>query len=126
MAGSWLHRCAVLLSACTLAQILIGAVVTSNPERPLYSLGKIHPGLGITVDVLTLGLALWLTGAEDGARLRGLGRIAALTVAVQTVLGLPEDPEPAVRFSHAFLAQLFCGITIALAIRCSATIELPG
>jgi hypothetical protein len=112
MRRTWLHRYTVLLSTVTLAQILIGAFVTTNPERPLYSLGELHRVLGVAVNVLTIGLTLWLTRMDDGARLRRLGWIAAGAVVTLTVLGLPEDPLPAMRLSHAFLAQLFFGITV--------------
>lgn len=112
MRRTWLHRYTVLLSTGTLAQILIGAFVTTNPERPLYSLGELHRVLGVAVNVLTIGLTLWLTRMDDGARLRRLGWIAAGAVVTLTVLGLPEDPLPAMRLSHALLAQLFFGITV--------------
>jgi hypothetical protein len=47
--GPWWHRTAILFAAFAFLSVLTGTAVTSNPERPLYSLGQSHIWLGAIV-----------------------------------------------------------------------------
>lgn len=126
----------LLTAASTLFLIFAGAMVTSTgsglavPDWPL-SYGKVNPPMvgGIfyehghrviasLVGLLTLIQAFWLQKREPKRFLRILGWIALATVVVQGVFGgitvlllLP----PAVSVTHAALAELFLGLTVAIA-----------
>jgi len=113
----WLHRFSILLAACTLLSFITGAFVTSNEERPFYSVGQFHTMVAGAVFILAAGLAIWLWREKTGAWLRRLGWMILATVVVETVLGTQADSQsPAVRAAHAFLAQLLFSTTIAIAL----------
>jgi heme A synthase len=117
----WLHRFAILLAACTLALFVTGAFVTSNEERPFYSLGQFHLMVVWTVGILALGLVIWLWLEKTRGWLRGLGWIVLATVVVEVVLGRQTDPpSPMVRASHSFLAQLLFSTTVVIALLTSS------
>jgi cytochrome c oxidase assembly protein subunit 15 len=133
----WLHRYSVALAVCTLFLVVAGASVTSKqaglsvPDWPL-SYGQVMPEMtggvffehghrmvATFVGLLTIGLAIWLSRAEQRSWMRKLGWISLGAVIVQGLLGgltvrllLP----PAVSVSHACLAQLFFSTTVAIAI----------
>ena len=116
MRNRWLYRCAILLAAVALVSVFTGAAVTSNEERPLYSLGQIHLWLSAGVTVFTIALVLWMRSAGAGSWLWRLGWMALSVVTVEAGLGfLPLPQAPAVRIAHAFLAQIFFPLTVALA-----------
>ena len=116
MRNRWLHRCAIILAVLALLSVFTGAAVTSNEERPLYSLGQTHYWLSAGVAILTIALALWLRSAGAGFWLRRLSWIAPATVACEAILGfLPLPQAPPVRIAHAFLAQLYFPLTVAVA-----------
>jgi heme a synthase len=117
--------------------VVAGASVTSKqaglsvPDWPL-SYGQVMPEMtggvffehghrmvATFVGLLTIGLAIWLSRAEQRPWMRKLGWIALGAVIAQGLLGgltvlllLP----PAVSVSHACLAQLFFSTTVAIAI----------
>jgi cytochrome c oxidase assembly protein subunit 15 len=138
----WLHRYAEVLAVCTLFLVVAGASVTSKqaglsvPDWPL-SYGQVMPQMtggvffehghrmvATFVGILTIGLAIWLTRAEQRSWMRKLGWAALGAVILQGMLGgltvlllLP----PAVSVSHACLAQLFFSTTVAIAVFTSAS-----
>ncbi|MGH9723256.1 MAG: COX15/CtaA family protein, partial [Bryobacteraceae bacterium] len=132
-----LHRYALLLAASTLFLVVAGALVTSNdaglsvPDWPL-SYGKLMPAMeggvfyehghrmvATTVGLLTIGMAVWLSRAEQRRWLKRLGWIALAAVCAQGLLGgltvIFLLPKP-VSISHACLAQLFFSTTVAIAL----------
>lgn len=112
-----LHRFSILLAACTLLLFITGAFVTSNEERPFYSVGQFHTAVAGAVGFLSVGLVIWLWREKTSARLRRLGWIVLATVVVEAVLGTQADSQsPAVRAAHAFLAQLLFSTTMAIAL----------
>jgi hypothetical protein len=116
MRNRWLHRCAIFLAAVALVSVFTGAAVTSNEERPLYSVGQIHLWLSAGVTVFTISLVLWMRSAGGGSWPWRLGWMALSVVTVEAGLGcLPLPQAPAVRIAHAFLAQIFFPLTVALA-----------
>ena len=121
MQSPWLHRSAVLLAVAAFLLALTGATVTSNEERPLYSVGQFHLWLGGCVAFLTSGVALGIRGPSQQPWLRRLSRIALAVVAGLTFLGfLPFPQAPVVRIAHAFLAQVFIVTATALAFGTSS------
>ena len=126
----------LMTAASTLFLIFAGAMVTSTgsglavPDWPL-SYGKVNPPMvgGIfyehghrviatLVGLMTLIQAFWLQRREPKRFLRVLGWVALATVIIQGIFGgitvlllLP----PAVSVTHAALAELFLGITVAIA-----------
>lgn len=116
-----LNRCAILLSALAFLSVLTGTAVTSNEERPFYSLGRYHLWLGIAIAVVTIALVISIHAEKESLWLRRLGWIMAATIALQTLLGFQPIPQaPAVRMAHAFLAQLLFPATVAVAACSSA------
>ncbi len=113
MEQPWLHRSAVLLAVCTLILLVTGAVVTSNEPAAPPSLELFHRVVAGCTGLLTLGLVLWLARASSDVPARRIGWIALAAVLMQAVLG---GNTPAVSILHAFAAQLFFGITVALAV----------
>lgn len=136
---SWLHRSAVLLCACTLALLLAGALVSSTgaglalPGWPSLARGaEAAPGAGLQqahrliaalvalLSVLVVALAWrfdprpWMKGLSVAALALVVGQAVYGGLAVVSLL-------PAY-FSivHAALAQLFFGVTVAMAIVTSA------
>ena len=113
----WLRCCAVLLAAAALFAIITGAAFTTNEERPFYSFGQSHLMVGVSVAVLTISLVIWLLLTEKRVWIRRLGWMAVAIVIVESLLGLITVPQPpAVRFTHAFLAQFFFATTVAIAV----------
>jgi heme A synthase len=113
----WLQRYAVLLAAASLLSVVTGAAFTTNEERPLYSFGQSHLIVGIFAGVLTIGLVTWLLLAEKRVWMWWLAWIALAIVIAETLLGFITVPQPpAIRFAHAFLAQLFFTIIVAIAV----------
>jgi hypothetical protein len=116
MRNGWLHRCAILLAAVALGSVFTGAAVTSNEERPLYSLGQCHLWLSAGVIVLAVAAVLSMRSAGAGLWLRRLGWIALGLVVVEAGLGLLPLPQaPAVRIAHACIAQLLFPLMVAIA-----------
>jgi heme a synthase len=112
-----LYRYALLLSACTLYAIVDGTTVTSNDARPLYDFGQGHWWAGALVGLLTIGLAVWLARVEKRSWMQRLGWITLVGALVECLLGLPPLPQPpALRITHALLAQIFFSSTVALAV----------
>jgi cytochrome c oxidase assembly protein subunit 15 len=138
----WLHRYTRLLAFATLLLVAVGGMVTSTasglsvPDWPTtygYSMfsfpvskmvGGIfyehgHRLIATAVGALTIGVVVFLWRAEPRRWVRVLGWCALGAVCLQGLLGgltvlllLPD----AISISHAGLAQLFFGITIALAL----------
>ena len=97
-----------------------GTAVTSNEERPYYSLGQAHAWLGATVAILTIALAIAIQKSEKRVWLRRMAWIAVAAVAVQAIIGLQPLPQPpAFRIVHAIIAQLFFPMTAIMAV-CTA------
>jgi cytochrome c oxidase assembly protein subunit 15 len=113
----WLRCCAVLLAAAALFAIITGAAFTTNEYRPFYSFGQSHFMVAALVAVLTIGLVIWLLLTEKRVWMRRLAWIALAIAIVEGLLGFITVPQPpAVRFVHAFLAQLFFATTVAMAV----------
>ena len=136
------HRSALgaytkLVAGCTFLLLLAGAMVTSTgsglavPDWPL-SFGKVMPAMegGVLyehghrmvatfVGALIVIEALWLWRAEPRRWVRVLGWLALAGVSVQGALGgmtvLLRLPD-AVSISHAGLAELVFGLTVAIAV----------
>jgi heme A synthase len=116
MKTSWPHRSAILLTVVAFLSVLSGSAVTSNEERPFYSVGQAHVWLGAVSTILTIGLVICTRAEKEHSWLRRLCWIALAAVAVQTILGLQPLPQPpAVRIAHAFAAQLLFPVTVAIA-----------
>jgi cytochrome c oxidase assembly protein subunit 15 len=132
---TWLHRTAVQLCACTLALLLAGALVSSTgsglalPSWPSLSAGpEVAPGAGLQqahrlLAALVGGLAFLVAGLawRHDARpwMKGLSVAAAALVVAQAVYGgLAVMSLLPAYFSvfHAALAQLFFGMTVAMAL----------
>jgi heme A synthase len=117
----WLHRYAVFVAACTLALILAGACVTSEIRAlpgstvapPLTStsvfLEQTHSIAGISVDILTAGLAIWLLMADKRSWMRLLGGAALVAIVGESLLG--NYP-----ILHALLAPLLFALMTAIAL----------
>ena len=123
MESPWLHRYAVLLAACTLLLIATGPPVASHDAEATAPVGTLleqsHRVMGASVGILTIGLVIWLALAVERARLRRLGWIVLAALVVEGGLGartvLLSLPRTA-GISHAFLAQLLFGSTVAVAV----------
>lgn len=138
----WLHRFAWFLAAATLLLIVAGGMVTSTgsglsvPDWPntygrfMFSFPLDHMVGGIfyehghrliasAVGFMTIVLAVWLWRVDDRRWMRRLGWIALAAVIAQGVLGgvtvLYFLPAP-VSVAHAGLAEIFFGLTVAIAI----------
>jgi cytochrome c oxidase assembly protein subunit 15 len=137
-----LHRFSKFLVACTVLLILAGSLVTSHdaglsvPDWPtsygwnmftfppsmwvaniLYEHG--HRLIASTVGLLTIIMAVWLWMADSRRWLRWFGVAALGSVIAQGLLGgltvlffLPA----AISTAHAGLAEIFLGMTVAIAI----------
>lgn len=116
MRNRWLQRCAILLAALAFLSVFTGAAVTTNEERPLYSVGQCHLWLSLGVTTLAIAAVLCMRSAGAGLWLRRLGWLALAGVAVEAVLGFVPLPQaPAVRIAHACIAQLLFPLTVAIA-----------
>ncbi len=117
MTSPWLHRCAVVLAVISSASVFTGAAVTSNPERPYYSLGETHLWLSIAAGTLTIALVLWLGFTPAHASLRRLGWIAVAALILEAVVGLQPLPQPpALRITHAAIAELLFSAFVVFAV----------
>ena len=127
-----LHRFALLTALVALGAIVAGAVVTSI-ERPLASNAaaassatvqawhQIIAGLAV---VLAGCLAIWLTVAKTGKRLRQLGSSVLLAAAAGAALGTPSVLRsflPLSGMAHALLAYLFFANAVIVAVVTSAS-----
>lgn len=120
MASPWLHRCAVLLAVISFATVFTGTAVTSNEYRPYYSVGQTHMWLALAAGVLTIAVALWLRSAGERVWLQRLGWGAAAAMVLQAVVGLQPLPQPpALRITHAAIAQLLFSAIVVIAL-CTA------
>ncbi len=126
MGRSWLHRCAVLLSAISFLSVCTGTAVTSNEERPFYSVGQNHMWLGITAGILTIAVAVLIRSERERTWLRWLGWSGLAAVVLQAVVGFQPLPQsPAARIAHAGMAQLFFPATMVIAICTSRAWNKP-
>lgn len=126
MISPWLHRCAVLLAVISLASVFTGAAVTSNPERPYYSVGETHLWLSIAAGLLTIAVVLWLGSAREGKALRRLGWCALAAVAFEAMVGLQPLPQPpALRITHAAIAELLFSAILVIAVCTARTWHEP-
>jgi len=127
MTALWPHRWATLLAAGAFLSVLTGTAVTSNEERPFYSLGQCHIWLGAAIAILTIGLVIAMRTGEKRTWVRRLAWTALAAVAVQALSGLQPLPQtPAVRIGHAFVAQIFFPLTILIAIYTSTSwLKIP-
>lgn len=142
-----LRRFSKLVAACTFLLLLVGGMVTSTgsglavPDWPL-SFGRWMPPMeggvlyehGHRVVAAVVGLlitvqAVWLWRREPRAWVRGLGWLALAGVVLQGVLGgvtvLLRLPDP-VSVSHAVLAEIVFGLTVAIATALSKTWHAAG
>jgi heme a synthase len=131
-----------LVAGCTFLLLLAGAMVTSTgsglavPDWPL-SFGKVMPSMeggvfyehghrmvATFVGALIVVEALWLWRVEPRRWVRVLGWLALGGVILQGALGgitvLLHLPD-AVSVSHAALAELVFGLTVAIAVACSGS-----
>lgn len=117
MTNPWPHRCSLLLVTAAFLSMCTGTAVTSNEERPYYSLGQAHAWLGATVAIVTIALAIAIQGSEKRVWLRRMAWIAVAAVAVQAIIGLQPLPQhPPLRIAHAMIAQLFFPMAGVMAI----------
>jgi heme a synthase len=137
-----LHKFAKFVAACTVLLILAGSLVTSNdaglsvPDWPTtygWNLFTFPPSMWVAnilyehghrliasgVGMLTIVLAVWLWAADPRRWVKWLGVGALGAVIAQGLLGgltvlffLP----PAVSTAHAGLAEIFFGMTVAIAL----------
>jgi heme A synthase len=113
----WLHAFAILLAASTLALVATGAFVTTNEERPFYSVGQFHTPVAWIAAVLAAGLVLCLHLVKTTAWLRRLGWIVLAIVLAEVALGTQMDLEsPAILALHGLLAQMLFSTTVVIAV----------
>ncbi len=137
-----MHWFARFVVACTVVLILAGSLVTSTgsglavPDWPTtygWNMFTFPPSMWVggifyehghrliasTVGVLTIILACWLWVAESRTWLKRLGGVALAAVIVQGLLGgltvMYFLPAP-VSTAHAGLAEIFFGLTVAIAL----------
>ena len=117
MENPWLHRYAVLVTVCTGLLFIIGPVVTTKDQRPLYSLGQTHSWLGAVVTILVAGLVVWMLRMKEPAWLQRLAWAALGANIVEDLVALQSDPIPApVRIAHTLIGQLFFSMTVVIAV----------
>jgi heme A synthase len=117
MDNPWLHRYTNLVAVCTALLFITGPVVSTNENRPLYSLGECHAWLGAAVTILMAGLVLWLSRAKERILLQRLAWAAlAANIALDLVALEPDSLPAPVRFAHTLLGQLFFSSTVAMAV----------
>src|SRR5687767_4891612 len=137
-----LHRFAKFVAGCTVLLLLAGSLVTSTdsglavPDWPTtygWNMFTFPPSMWVggifyehghrliasTVGLLTIVLAVWLWRADGRRWMERLGFVALATVIIQGLLGgltvLFFLPAP-VSTAHAGLAEIFFGLTIAIAL----------
>jgi len=117
MENPWLHRYAVLVTVCTGLLFIIGPVVTTKDQRPLYSLGQTHSWLGAVVTILVAGLVVWMLRMKEPAWLQRLAWAALGANIVEDLVALQSEPIPApVRIAHTLVGQLFFSTTVVIAV----------
>ena len=105
-----------MLAAATFLSVATGPAVSSNQERPYYSLGQSHIWLGATVAVLTILLVILIEAAKQPSWLRRTVWINLAAIVLETLIGfLPLPQAPAVRIAHAFLGQLLFPLIVLIA-----------
>lgn len=120
MKQRWLQLYAIVVAACTLTLIATGTFVTTNQERPLFSIGRIHPQVAMAVGIVTTGLVFWLLCAEKRRGIRTLAWLASGSLIVEGLVGLPEPPRPLpVSFTHTSLAYMFFSAIVAIVVSTS-------
>ena len=147
MTSAALRRYANIVAGSTFLLLLAGGMVTSTgsglavPDWPL-SFGQWMPPMegGVLyehghrvaaslVGLLILIQAIWLSRREPRGWVRGLGWLALGGVALQGVLGgmtvLLRLPD-AISVSHAVLAEIVFGLTVAIATALSRTWRSAG
>jgi heme A synthase len=109
------HRCAILLAVLALIVIAMGALLTSEirtlpgtVSTPAPALEHAHRAAGYALAILTLGLAIWI-------------RSPAAWIAFATIV--LEGLSAAVPVAHAFEAQIFFAVLVALAVLTSKSWE---
>lgn len=135
-----LRRTTKLVAASTFLLLIAGGLVTSTgsglavPDWPL-SFGRWMPAMqgGVryehghrivagVVGLLIAAQAVWLWRADPRPHVRALGWLAVAAVALQALLGgmtvLLRLPDP-VSVSHAALAEIVFGLTVAIALATS-------
>jgi heme A synthase len=120
MLTSGLHRYSMAVAALTLLLVITGAVVTSSQRGTLVAATpeqQIHFWVAVAVGLLTIGLALRLSRITDRPWFGKLGWGALGLVIVQAAIGILAPSASAV---HAVLAQIFFGLTVAIAVLTSA------
>ncbi len=128
---AWIHPCAVCLAACTLAVILLGAIITSSEGLPSDSplvrapdwTSSLHLVTSILVSLLTVGLCLWLVVKERDSWLRIAAGATLLVWLAELALGATAS---SVALFHAFLAQLLMTGAVLLAVLTSTAWDSPG
>jgi heme A synthase len=120
MQTSGLHRYSIAVAALTLLLVITGAVVTSSQRGspvPAMPEQQIHFWVAVAVGLLTIGLAFRLSRVADRPWFGKLGWGALGLVLAQAAIGLLSPSAAAV---HAVVAQVFFGLTVAIAVLTSA------
>lgn len=126
MQTSGLHRYSLAVAALTLLLVITGAAVTSVQRDSLVPATpeqQIHRWVALAVSLLTIGLAFRLSRVSDRPALAKLGWAALALVVVQAVIGMLAPSAAAI---HAVLAQIFFGVTVAIAVVTSAEWSGPA
>lgn len=118
MSSPWLYRYAVLLAACTLAVMIVGAIITSHGTAASLALRQTHLAISAAMGLLVIGLPLWLLKSGAGIWLRRLGWIVLAAAAVEALLGIQN---PILAVFHAWWAQLFFALTVSMALLTSVS-----
>ncbi|HLI83096.1 MAG TPA: hypothetical protein VKV17_04215 [Bryobacteraceae bacterium] len=126
-----LHRYSLAVAALALILIITGAVVTGTQPAtpgPATPEQQIHQWFAAAVGLLTIGLAFRLARAAGQPGLRKLGWAAVVLVVVQAAIGMlaPSAGMIYAGFVHAILAQLFFGLTVAIAVVTSGEWSAPA
>ena len=120
-----MSRYAILLAVCTLLLLMSGAAVTDyyGVSQPPALLAQGHQVAAILVGLLAIGLVVWLAASAQPGWLQRLAWIALALFLVDGALGkssfllaLPRT----VSILHAFLAQLFFALTVAIPVLTSS------
>jgi heme A synthase len=120
-----LHRYVLFVAVFALAVIVSGALITSTQVAARQSQSAVAAGidqllhrvLSITLTMLTLGIAIWLSSAARAGWLRALGWAAFATLVIDAATGWAAVPlSPWLGMLHASLAHLFFSVIVAIAI----------
>ncbi len=123
-ANPWLFRYVILVGTIGLVAILSGAFITSSeiasgPAQIAPGAGP-HQAIAITVAVLALGLAAWVSYAKASAALRGPAWVGVAALAIGSAAGWKNTPlSPASVVLHAGAAHLFLACVAAMAVMAS-------